>query len=253
MSSGRLLIDHISKTFMERKRLATEVLHDFSLEVSDGEFVCVVGPSGCGKTTLLKIVAGLEQATSGKVYLDSKEVTGSGPDRGLVFQDFALFPWRDVTRNVAFGPEVMKVPEDDLKALADKYIGLVGLRGNEHKYPAQLSGGMKQRVAIARALANNPAILLMDEPFGSLDAQTRYLMQQEILRIWNSYKKAIIFVTHSVEEAVYLAERVVVMTACPGKIKEVLVVNLPYPRNRTDQNFISLREKIMDDIVEEVM
>lgn len=252
MSAVKLQIDRVSKVFPQGKFGAVEVLHDLSLEVSSGEFLCLVGPSGCGKTTILKIVAGLEAATGGRICLDGRIVREPGPERGLVFQDFALFPWRNVTGNVAFGPEVLKIPRQERLAQADEFIGLVGLRGSEHKYPAQLSGGMKQRVAIARALANNPEVLLMDEPFGSLDAQTRYLMQQELLRIWNSDRKAIIFVTHSVEEAVYLAERVVVMTACPGKIKEVLTVDLPYPRNRADQDFISLRERIMNSIIEEV-
>jgi NitT/TauT family transport system ATP-binding protein len=253
MISPKLLIEHVSRVFADKKGSAMEALHDFSLGVSPGEFVCLVGPSGCGKTTLLKIVAGLEFATSGTVYLDGKKVEAPGPERGLVFQDFALFPWRDVTGNVVFGPEVLKAPLADRLAIAEKYIRLVGLHGNEHKYPAELSGGMKQRVAIARALANNPEVLLMDEPFGSLDAQTRYLMQQELLRIWNQDKKAIIFVTHSVEEAVYLADRVVIMTTCPGMIKQILSIPLSHPRNRADSSFIALRERIMSNIVEEVV
>jgi len=253
MNQPKLLVQNISKTFSERKGgKTTEALRDISLEVNAGEFVCLVGPSGCGKTTLLKIVAGLETASNGRVYLDGKKVIAPGPACGLVFQEFALFPWRDVAGNVAFGPEVLKLSLSDQKWLTEKFLTLVGLDGNEHKYPAELSGGMKQRVAIARSLANNPEVLLMDEPFGSLDAQTRYLMQNELLRIWNEEKKAIIFVTHSVEEAVYLAERVVVMTAGPGSTKQIYPVNLSYPRHRTDHGFISLREKITASIVEEV-
>jgi NitT/TauT family transport system ATP-binding protein len=252
MSAAKLLIDHVSKIFADKKRGSMVALSDFTLDVSAGEFVCLVGPSGCGKTTLLKIIAGLEAATEGTVYLDGEKVVAPGPERGLVFQDFALFPWRDVTGNVTFGPEMLHLPMADRLKTAEKYIKLVGLHGNEHKYPSQLSGGMKQRVAIARALANSPEVLLMDEPFGSLDAQTRFLMQQELLRIWNDNRKAIIFVTHSVEEAIYLADTVVIMTACPGAIKQVIPVRLAHPRNRADSAFIGLREQIMASIVEEV-
>ena len=253
MSTAKLIIEKISKSFSEKKSgKVTHALQDFNLEVGAGEFVVLVGPSGCGKTTLLKIVAGLETATSGSVFLDHKQVSGPGPERGLVFQDFALFPWRDVTGNIVFGPEVLKVPLPERLKMAERYIGLVGLGGSERKYPAELSGGMKQRVAIARALANNPDVLLMDEPFGSLDAQTRNLMQNELLRIWGEDRKAIIFVTHSVEEAVYLADRVVVMTAGPGTIKNIYPIGLSYPRHRADHGFISLREKITACIAEEV-
>lgn len=253
MSSVNLRIENISKSFVvRRKPELAEALRDFSLEVNNGEFVCIVGPSGCGKTTLLKIIAGLEHATSGAVYINGRKVEGPGQDRGLVFQDFALFPWRNVRDNVVFGPEVLNVPAIERLETADKLIRLVGLVGNELKYPVELSGGMKQRVAIARALANDPDVLLMDEPFGSLDAQTRYLMQNELLNIWNKDRKAIVFVTHSVEEAVYLADRVVVMTASPGRIKEVFPVSLSYPRNRADHGFITLREKITTCIAGEV-
>jgi NitT/TauT family transport system ATP-binding protein len=253
MSTTKLLIENVSKSFYDRKRSSeAEVLRDFTLEVAAGEFVCLVGPSGCGKTTLLKIIAGLETATKGAVYIDGRKVGGPGSERGLVFQDFALFPWRNVKDNVMFGPEVRKVPPKERLEMTEKYIKLVGLAGSEHKFPGELSGGMKQRVAIARALSNNPDVLLMDEPFGSLDAQTRYLMQNELLRIWNQDRKAIVFVTHSVEEAVYLADRVVIMTACPGSIKQVLTVGLSYPRHIADHGFITLREKITSSIVEEV-
>ena len=253
MSHVKLVIENVSKSFIERKDgKVTRALQGFNLEVGKGEFVALVGPSGCGKTTLLKIVAGLETATGGSVFLDHKQVSGPGPERGLVFQDFALFPWRDVTGNIVFGPEVLKAPLPERLKTAERYIGLVGLGGSERKYPAELSGGMKQRVAIARALANNPEVLLMDEPFGSLDAQTRNLMQNELLRIWNEDRKAIIFVTHSGEEAVYLAERVVVLTSGPGTIKNIYPIGLSYPRHRADHGFISLREKITASIAEEV-
>jgi NitT/TauT family transport system ATP-binding protein len=245
MNGTKVVIDSIGKTFMEKKGgKSTVALRDFSLDIADGEFVCLVGPSGCGKTTLLKLVAGLEQASSGSIYLDGNPVTGPGRERGLVFQDFALFPWRDVRDNVAFGPEVLKVPPTERMKIADQCIDLVGLAGSAHKYPSELSGGMKQRVAIARALANNPELLLMDEPFGSLDAQTRYQMQNELLSIWQDNKKAVIFVTHSVEEAVYLSNRIVVMTNSPGTVKNIYNVEFPYPRSFSDPAFISLREKI---------
>jgi len=252
MSGQKLIIDSVTKTFLEKKGgTSTVALRDFSLEIGEGEFVCLVGPSGCGKTTLLKLVAGLEQVSSGYIYLDGKPVTAPGRERGLVFQDFALFPWRDVTGNVAFGPEVLKVPPAERIRTAEKCIDLVGLSGSSHKYPSELSGGMKQRVAIARALANDPEVLLMDEPLGSLDAQTRNQMQNELLRIWQNNKKAVVFVTHSVEEAVYLSNRVVVMTGSPGTVKQVYAVDLSYPRSRSDHGFISLREKITNCMAEE--
>jgi len=252
VSKAKLTIEHISKSFSEKKGgKVTHALQDFNLDVGPGEFVAIVGPSGCGKTTLLKIVAGLEIAGEGAVYLDNKKVTVPGPERGLVFQDFALFPWRDVTGNVVFGPELLKVPAAERVKIAEHYIQLVGLSGNEHKYPAELSGGMKQRVAIARALANNPEVLLMDEPFGSLDSQTRSQMQKELLYIWQEKRKAVLFVTHSVEEAVYLSNRIVMLSAGPGTIKQVYTVGLSYPRSRSDHGFISLREKITACISEE--
>ena len=245
MNKAKLIINKVSKSFSEKKGgKVTHALQDFNLEVGAGEFVTIVGPSGCGKTTLLKIVAGLEIASEGAVYLDQNRVTGPGPERGLVFQDFALFPWRDVTGNIVFGPELLKVPAVERVKTAEHYIRLVGLSGNERKYPAELSGGMKQRVAIARALANDPEVLLMDEPFGSLDAQTRSQMQKELLYIWQANRKAVLFVTHSVEEAVYLSNRIVVLTESPGTIKQVFPIDLSYPRSRSDHGFISLREKI---------
>jgi len=245
MSEPKLAVDKVSKTFQDKKGgSSTVALLDFSLEIGDGELVCLVGPSGCGKTTLLKLVAGLEHASSGSIRLDGKPVTAPGPERGLVFQDFALFPWRDVTENVVFGPEVLKVPRAERIQIAERCIDLVGLSGSGNKYPSELSGGMKQRVAIARALANNPQVLLMDEPFGSLDAQTRSQLQHELLRIWQANRKSVLFVTHSVEEAVFLSNRIVVLTTAPGRIKQVFTVDHPYPRERGDHRFVSLREEI---------
>ena len=220
-------------------------LEGLSLNVNQGEFVCLLGPSGCGKTTVLRIVAGLETRTGGHVIVDGEEVTGAGPNRGVVFQEFALFPWRTVRKNIEFGLEIKNVPSAERQAISSRYIDLVNLEGFENAHPQQLSGGMKQRVGIARALANDPAVLLMDEPFGALDAQTRNLMQKELLRIWSATRKTILFVTHSVDEAVYLADRIVVLTARPGRVKQEIPVRLPRPRDRTSAEFISIRGEVL--------
>ena len=226
-------------------------LRDFSLVVADGEFVCLLGPSGCGKTTVLRIVAGLEAASAGDVVVHGRPIHGSGPDRGMVFQEFALFPWRTVRKNIEFGLEIKKMHEAEKAKVSSDLIELVGLKGFEDAHPSELSGGMKQRVGIARALANDPAVLLMDEPFGSLDAQTRNLMQKELLRIWSATKKTILFVTHSVDEAVFLADRIVVMTARPGKVREIIPVELPRPRDRTSREFIEVRGRVLQELDEE--
>jgi NitT/TauT family transport system ATP-binding protein len=223
-------------------------IEDFNLDIMDGEFVCVLGPSGCGKTTLLRIIAGLEEPTSGKILLKNKEIAGPGSDRGMVFQEFGLFPWRSVRKNIEFGLEIRKIPKEERKAISDRYIDLVGLKGFETSHPNELSGGMKQRVGIARALANDPAILLMDEPFGALDAQTRNLMQKELLRIWSEMRKTVVFITHSVDEAVFVADRVVVMSARPGKIKSIFDVEWEQPRDRAGVEFASLRKKILAEL-----
>jgi len=251
----------LSKVFSKEKRSVVAV-DSFDLELVSGEFVCLLGPSGCGKTTVLRIVAGLESKTSGSVMVHvadrpgSKgaplaEVRGAGSDRGMVFQEFALFPWRSVRKNIEFGLEVRNVPEAQRAKISSDLVELVGLKGFEDSYPKELSGGMKQRVAIARALANDPEVLLMDEPFGSLDAQTRNLMQKELLRIWSAKRKTVLFVTHSVEEAVYLADRIVVMTARPGKVRETIPVPLPRPRDRTSMEFIEIRSKVLAELEEE--
>lgn len=243
-------VEHLAKVFTKDRREIT-ALEDFNLEVQEGEFVCLLGPSGCGKTTVLRIVAGLENKTSGTVMIHGKEVGSFRPRVGMVFQEFALFPWRSAKKNVEFGLEVKGVPESERTAISTKYLDLVGLRGFEVAYPKELSGGMKQRVAIARALANEPEVLLMDEPFGSLDAQTRNLMQRELLRIWSTARKTVLFVTHSVDEAVYLADRIVIMTARPGKVREIIDVPLERPRDRTSREFISIRSKVLAELDEE--
>jgi NitT/TauT family transport system ATP-binding protein len=243
-------ITGLSKVFTKGRK-EIQALKDFDLEVADGEFVCLLGPSGCGKTTVLRILAGLETKSGGSVRLRGEELAKAGSDRGMVFQEFALFPWRSVRRNIEFGLEIQGVDEDGRKRISSKYIDLVGLKGFEEAHPRELSGGMKQRVGIARALANDPKVLLMDEPFGSLDAQTRNLMQKELLRIWVATNKTVLFVTHSVDEAVFLADRIVVMTARPGKVREIIDVDLPRPRDRTSQEFIRVRGKVLTELDEE--
>ena len=243
-------IQGLSKVFSDDKR-EVKALEGFQLEVMDGEFICLLGPSGCGKTTVLRIIAGLEPRTGGSVKVHGRDVLTSASDRGMVFQEFALFPWRTVRRNIEFGLEIKGLPEDERAKISSGLIELVGLKGFADSHPRELSGGMKQRVGIARALANNPAVLLMDEPFGSLDAQTRNLMQRELLRIWEATKKTILFVTHSVDEAVFLADRIVVMTARPGKVREIIPVDLPRPRDRTSKEFISVRGKVLTELDEE--
>lgn len=240
----------LSKVFSKDRR-EIKALEEFNLDVKEGEFVCLLGPSGCGKTTVLRIVAGLETATSGQMVVRDNKPGSAGQARGMVFQEFALFPWRTVRKNIEFGLEIKGIPEAEMQKTSSKLIDLVGLKGFENAHPKELSGGMKQRVGIARALANNPKVLLMDEPFGSLDAQTRNLMQKELLRIWAATNKTILFVTHSVDEAVFLADRIVVMTARPGKVREIIQVGLPRPRDRTSQEFIKVRGKVLTELDEE--
>lgn len=202
-------------------------LDDLSLDVAAGEFLTLVGPSGSGKTTLLDLLAGLSRPTSGKVLVDGKEVTGPGQDRAVVFQQYALFPWRTASANVSIGLENRGLSRKDRAATASKYLDLVGLAGFEDRYPHELSGGMKQRVAIARSLAYEPDVLLMDEPFAALDAQTREQLQDELLRIWQATGKTIVFITHGIDEAVYLGQRVAVLSARPGRLKEIVDINIP--------------------------
>jgi NitT/TauT family transport system ATP-binding protein len=239
-----LEIKDLMKAFPKKKGEMVAIA-DFDLDVEEGEFVCILGPSGCGKTTILRIIAGLETHTRGQILLNGKEISGPGSDRGMVFQEFALFPWRTVRRNVEFGLELKGVPQEERRERTQKFIELVGLKGFEDYHPYQLSGGMKQRVAIARALANEPAILLMDEPFGALDAQTRNLMQKELLRIWSETKKTVIFITHSVDEALFLADRIVVMTARPSNIGQIYEIKWPRPRDRASPEFATLRKQIL--------
>jgi NitT/TauT family transport system ATP-binding protein len=228
--SAKLEIRRVSKWFETGSGQVVEALRDVSLDVDEGEFVSIVGASGCGKTTLLRIVDGLIAPSGGEVRLDGRPIAGPGRDRALVFQLDALFPWRTVTDNVLFGLEVQGRVDDDARRRAAELLRFVGLAGFERSYPHQLSGGMRQRVNLARALAVDPEVLLMDEPFASLDAQTREIMQTELLRIWSASRKTVVFITHQIDEAIYLSDRVVVLTSRPGRLGEVLTVDLPRPR-----------------------
>lgn len=251
----KLKIDNVYKEYTGRKG-KTVALNGVSLDIKENEFICVVGPSGCGKSTLLNIIAGLLDPTSGDVYLDGKRIEGTGVERGVVFQGYALFPWRTVLKNVMFGLEIKKVPKAEAEATARKYIKAVGLEGFEEAYPKELSGGMRQRVAIARAYAVNPEVLLMDEPFGALDAQTRVQLQSELLSTWENEKKTCFFITHDVEEAIILAQRVVIMSARPGRIKRVVDIDIPYPRTQAtklDPRFIELKNEIWNEVYQEFL
>jgi nitrate ABC transporter ATP-binding subunit len=221
-----------------------EALARVDLTIEEGEFVCLIGASGCGKSTLLRIVAGFEEPTTGDVLVNGKPITGPGSDRGMVFQDYALFPWMTVKQNVGFGPRQRHMSRRDVAEIAGEFVRLVGLERFAERYPSQLSGGMKQRVAIARVLANDASILLMDEPFGALDALTREQLQQELLQIWARTRVTVIFVTHSVEEAVLLADRVLVMSAGPGRIANDVAIDLPRPRDVSSPEFNSVRRDL---------
>ncbi|MFE6967990.1 ABC transporter ATP-binding protein [Isoptericola sp. NPDC057653] len=244
--------DGVRKEFAVRGSGGTLVaLEDLTLDVAAGELVTLVGPSGCGKSTLLDLVTGLSEPTSGRILLDGRPVTGPGLDRGIVFQQYALLPWRTAQANVELGLEARRLPRAERRRIAREHLELVGLSGFEDRYPHELSGGMKQRVAIARSLAFDPEVLLMDEPFAALDAQTRETLQDELLRIWRATGKTIVFITHGIEEAVYLGQRVVVLTPRPGRVRQVLDVDLPGRGEpgrdvRADPEFVALRHRVWD-------
>lgn len=251
----KLKIDNIYKEYSGSNG-KTIALNGVSLDIKENEFVCVVGPSGCGKSTLLNIIAGLLKPTSGNVYLDGQKIEGTGMERGVVFQGYALFPWRTVLKNVMFGLEIKKVPRNKAEEIARKYIKAVGLEGFENSFPKELSGGMKQRVAIARAYAVDPKVLLLDEPFGALDAQTRVQLQSELLTTWENDKKTCFFITHDVDEAIILAQRVIIMSARPGRIKRIVDVDIPYPRTqatKTDPRFLELKTEIWNEVYQEYL
>jgi NitT/TauT family transport system ATP-binding protein len=241
-----LKLRDISKTFTSEKGEKIESLSSISLDIENQEFVCLLGPSGCGKTTLLRIIAGLDHASSGTVELDGTVIDQPNPQLAMIFQEYSLYPWRTVVANIGFGLEVRKIPAEERHAIVQKYVEIVGLKGFENSYPYELSGGMRQRVAVARALAVDPSILLMDEPFGALDAQTRNLLQHELLDIWEKTRKTILFVTHSVDEAVFMADRIVVLTPRPGRICEVIPVQSTRPRDRTSVEFAKVRRYVLD-------
>ncbi len=246
-----LAVKNLSKRFAIGEQ-TVEALRDVNLTINKGEFVCLIGASGCGKSTLLRIIAGFETATAGAVEMYGAPITGPGPERGMVFQDFALFPWLTVRENVGFGPKQRGLPKENLDEIAARYTDMVGLTKFADYYPSQLSGGMKQRVAIARVLANDCEVLLMDEPFGALDALTREKLQQELLEIWERTKVTVIFVTHSVEEAVVLSDRVVVMTAGPGRIEHDGHIQLPRPREVSAMDFNQVRRDITQRLTSHV-
>ena len=243
-TASRVRLDAVSKRY-DSDQETVQALRDISLEIEPGEFVCIVGPSGCGKTTLFRIVAGLEAPTSGEVSLDDEPVQEPTPNMGIVFQEYHLFPWRTVRGNVDFGLQKSGLPEDERAGRVHQLIDLVGLDGFEDSYPKSLSGGMKQRVALARALAVDPDLLLMDEPFGAVDAQTREMLQNELLDIWQQTGKTVLFVTHDVEEAVKLADRIVVMGKEPGHVEEIIEVDLARPRSRADPEFGEYYERVL--------
>ena len=258
MTNPKLRFDHVHKDFTVRneaggrgaKKLFTAV-DDFTLDVPEGQFLTVVGPSGCGKSTLLDLLGGLTQPSSGQILLDGTPITGPGLDRGVVFQQYALLPWRTAKSNIEFGLEAKGLTRGERSTIADEYLELVGLTGFENRYPHELSGGMKQRVAIARSLAFDPEVLLMDEPFAALDAQTRESLQDELLRIWHATGKTIVFITHGIEEAIYLGQRVAVMSPRPGRLKSVIDIDLD-PRSsddiRSDPRFGRLRHQIWTEL-----
>ena len=248
-------VDHVVKKFATSKG-ETVALNGVDLDIRENEFVCVVGPSGCGKSTLLNIIGGLETPTEGTVTVDGREVEGPGPDRGIVFQQYALFPWLTVEDNVKFGLKLQKKPKDEVDEIANRYIKMVELEDFAKSYPKELSGGMKQRVAIARAYAMNPKVLLMDEPFGALDAQTRTQLQSELLKTWQDEKKTCFFVTHDIEEAIILAQRVVIMYARPGRVKEIVPIDIGYPRTQETKmspEFLELKNHIWSQVYQEYL
>lgn len=240
-------ISEASREYFYNGKEKTTALYKVNLEIEKGEFICLLGPSGCGKSTLLNLIAGFDKPTSGFVKVNGEAVTRPSENRITIFQNYGLLPWRNVLRNVELGLEAKKIPKKERRRIAEEYIELVGLSSYKHHYPAQLSGGMQQRVALARALAVDPEILLMDEPFGALDAMTRMSMQDEIERLWQEKKKTIIFVPHDIEEAVFLADRIVIMTPSPGRIKSIIKVPLGRKRDRTSADFLEIRDRVFEE------
>ncbi|HJB20142.1 MAG TPA: ABC transporter ATP-binding protein [Candidatus Fournierella merdavium] len=242
----KLSLEHISQSYILNNK-AFDAVQDVNFDVYDNEFLVILGPGYCGKTVLLNILSGLEAPVEGTVRLDGEVITGSDPRIGMVFQKTSLLPWKTVMENVEVGPKMAGVPKEERRKTAQKYIDMVGLQGFEKSYPSQLSGGMKQRVGIARAYTNSPEILLMDEPFGALDAQTRYAMEEEVQKIWQSEKRTIIFVTNNIEEAVYLGDRIVLLSNRPAHVKAIYDIDLPRPRDTVSEEFLRIRKEISDN------
>ena len=237
-------IERVSKIFATTDGEPTWAFQDVSLDVAAGEMVCVVGPSGCGKTTLLNLIAGFFEPTDGEIRLDGEPIRQPGPDRGVVFQEYALFAWLSARRNIEFGMRMRGVTSAECRRRSDAYLKLIGLERAADRYPHELSGGMRQRIAVARALVNEPRVLLMDEPFAAVDAMTRASLQSELLRIWQQLKLAVFFITHNVEEAIYLSQRIVLMSPHPGRVQEIIPIELPYPRDRGSTEFGALYARI---------
>lgn len=245
MTEYVISINNLCKIFSSKENLIVDALKNINLSIEKNDFICIVGPSGCGKSTLLRIIAGLEEATEGKIFYKGKELLEPTREIGMVFQDYSLLPWRTVLDNIALGLEFKREDKKKRLEIASKYLELINMERFGKAYPYELSGGMQQRVAIARALANDPYILLMDEPFGALDAHTRILLQKELLKIWEQNKKTILFVTHSVDEAVYLSDKIIVMSSNPGEIKEIVDVDIERPRDRGDIEYATIASKIL--------
>jgi NitT/TauT family transport system ATP-binding protein len=243
---GNLEIRELNQSFKKDDDSSLVVLDHVTFDVKDKEFVCILGSSGCGKTTLLRLIAGLDVAQAGSIILDGEEIHGTSPKVGMVFQEYSLFPWRTVIDNIAFGLEMRGISKEERYRIAGRYLELVNLVQFRDSYPSELSGGMRQRVAVARALTLDPVLLLMDEPFGALDAQTRNMLQKELLDIWEETKKTIVFITHSVDEAVFLSDRIIVLTPRPGRICRIFEVSLPRPRERTSVEFAQVRREVLD-------
>ncbi len=243
---------HVDKEFEKPEEGVYKVVGDLDIQVRENEFLVLFGPGQCGKSTILNMIAGFEKPTAGEIFCGGKKVEHPGPERGMVFQNTALFPWLTVMGNVEYGPKMQGVKKEERRKRAQKYIDLVGLQGFENSVPVKLSGGMQQRVGIARAYCNEPLVMLLDEPFGHLDAQTRYMMQDELTRIWQAEKRTVIFVTNNIEEAVYLADRILVLRNCPTGVKAEYEIDLPRPRNYTDPEFLRLRREI-DAVVDHTL
>ena len=250
MSATHIVVSNVGKVFKTAERDVV-ALQDINLEIPQGQFVCLLGPSGCGKSTLLNAVAGFAPPSSGSITADGQLVTAPGPERGMVFQEYALFPWMTVADNIAFGLEIKGMAKPEITAIVDKLLKMLSLQDFRNRFPKDLSGGMRQRVAIARVLALDSPIMLMDEPFGALDALTRRNLQDELLRIWAELKKTIVFVTHSIEEAIYLADRIVVMTYRPGTVKRDIMVDLPRLRDPAAAEFNALKRELGQLVMEE--